>query len=72
MQTVRVFVKIISIPDEELFSETAVGCTASYFVKIIWCSRWFGPPFHLRKFPALFAVAEGWLLLNIEWFFVFF
>ena len=24
-----------SIPDEELFSETAVGCTASYFVKII-------------------------------------
>ena len=22
-------------PDEELFSETAVGCTASYFVKII-------------------------------------
>ena len=30
----------ISIPDEELFSETAVGCTASYFVKILWCSRW--------------------------------
>ena len=29
------------IPDEELLSETAVGCTASYFVKIIWCSRWF-------------------------------
>ena len=26
------FVKIISIPDEELLSETAVGCTASYFV----------------------------------------
>ena len=25
-------VKIISIPDEELFSETYVGCTASYFV----------------------------------------
>ena len=23
---------IISIPDEELFSETYVGCTASYFV----------------------------------------
>ena len=33
MTTLRVFfVKIISIPDEELFSETAVGCTASYFV----------------------------------------
>ena len=26
---------LILIPDEELFSETAVGCTASYFVKII-------------------------------------
>ena len=26
------FVKTISIPDEELFSKTAVGCTASYFV----------------------------------------
>ena len=29
------FVKIISIPDEELFSGTYVGCTASYFVKMI-------------------------------------
>ena len=29
-------VKIISIPDEELFSEAYVGCTASYFVKIIY------------------------------------
>ena len=38
------FVLIISIPDEELFSETAVGCTASYFVKIIWCFRWFCNP----------------------------
>ena len=26
---VRVFVEIISIPDEELLSETGVGCTAS-------------------------------------------
>ena len=26
------FVKIISIPDEESFSETHVGCTASYYV----------------------------------------
>ena len=25
-------VKLISIPDEELFSETYVGCTALYFV----------------------------------------
>ena len=28
MTVLTVFVKIISIPDEELFSETAVGCTA--------------------------------------------
>ena len=28
----------------QLFSETAVGCTASYFVKIIWCSCWFCNP----------------------------
>ena len=27
-----VFVKSISIPDEELLSEPYVGCTASYFV----------------------------------------
>ena len=33
MMTVSfVFVKTISIPDEELFSETYVGCTTSYFV----------------------------------------
>ena len=28
-------VKIISISDEKFFSETFVGCTASYFVKIM-------------------------------------
>ena len=32
MTTISFFVKIMSIPDEELFSETYVGCTASYFV----------------------------------------
>ena len=32
MTTVRVFVKIISIPEEDLFSEMAIGHTASYFV----------------------------------------
>ena len=31
MTTFSIFVKI-SIPDEELFSETHVECTASYFV----------------------------------------
>ena len=32
MHTVGTFIKIISIPDEEYFCETTVGCTASYFV----------------------------------------
>ena len=58
-------------PDEELFSQTVVGCTASYFVKIIWCSRWFCNPPILRVCIALFAVAEGWLLLDIGWFILF-
>ena len=46
IQTVRFIVWIISILDEELFYETPVRCTASCFVKIIWCSRWFckAPP----------------------------
>ena len=35
IQTVRVIVKLNSIHDEELFSEIAVGCTTSHFVKII-------------------------------------
>ena len=57
IQTVWLIVKIISIPDEELFSETAVGCTVSYFVKIIWCSCWFCNP------PPLFW---GWILLILR------
>ena len=32
MTTANFFVKIISIHDKELISETYVGCTASYFV----------------------------------------
>ena len=32
MTIVGVFDKIISIPNEELLSETAIGCTTSYFV----------------------------------------
>ena len=72
IQTVWLIVKIISIPDEELFSEKAVGCTASYFVKIIWCSCWFCYPLPiLRLNIAYFAVAEGWLLLDIGWFVLF-
>ena len=56
-----------------LFSETAVGCTASYFVKIVWCSCWFcNPPLILRLYIAYFAVAKGWLLLDIGWFVLYF
>ena len=36
----------ISIPDEEIIfrNGSPVGCTASYFVKIIWCPHWFCNP----------------------------
>ena len=56
----------LNIP-EEFFFETTVGCTASYFVKIIWRSD--TPIF--RQCIASFAVAEGWLLLHIGWFVLF-
>ena len=47
MTTVSFFVKIISIPDEELFSETYVRCTAFSLSK---CSLWFcNPPSLLRQ-----------------------
>ena len=56
IQTVWLIVQIISIPDEDLFSETAVGCTASYVVKIIWCSCWFcTPPPYLEAEYCLFC-----------------
>ena len=43
-----------------------------YFVKIIWCSCWLcTPPPILRLNIAYFAVAEGWLLLDIGWFVLF-
>ena len=41
-------------------------------IYIIVCSRWFyslSP--HLRQFIALYAVAKGWLLLDIGWFVLF-
>ena len=41
IETVWTTIKIVNIPNEEQFFETAVGCNASYFVKIIWCSSWF-------------------------------
>ena len=73
MTIFRDFVKIISIPDEELFSKTAVGCTAPHLILIIWCSHWFcTPSSHLRQCIALYTVAEGWLLLDIGWFVLLF
>ena len=38
---------------------------------ILWCPRWFYTPF-LRQCLVLFAVAKGWLLLDIGWFVLFF
>ena len=67
----------ISISDEEWFSETYVGRTASYFVEIIWCKLYdvpvgfVTPPPHLRQCIAMFAVAEGRLLLDIGRFVLF-
>ena len=41
--------------------------------QILGWSRWFCyPPPLLRQCNALFAVAEGWLLLDIGWFSLFF
>ena len=48
------------------FPKTADGCTASFFVKMLRCSRWLINPLpQLRQYIALFAIAEGWLLLDI-------
>ena len=44
LDSLWVFVLFISISDEELFSETTVGCTASLLVQIILYSRWFCIP----------------------------
>ena len=59
-QTVRYIFLLISFPDEELFFGTAVGCTAPYFVKIIYDIPvgFVPPPPILRLYIALFAVAE--------------
>ena len=73
IDTVWVFIKILSIPDEEWFSEMAVGCTATYFIKIFKdISVGFVTPPSFEAVYSLFAVAEGWLLLDIRWFVLFF
>ena len=48
------------------FFRTTVRCTASYFVKIMWCSLCFVTPPHLRLCIALFAIVEGWLLVRVS------
>ena len=50
------------------FSEKAVRCNASYFVKIIWCSRWFCNPLF---FNVVYCFICGWLLLDFGWFVLF-
>ena len=59
IQTVRFIVQIISIPEEELFSETTL--TKSYDIPVGFVHH----PVISRLCNALFAVAEGWLLLDI-------
>ena len=63
MTIVIVFVKIISIPDGEVFSETTPFHTLSklYDVPVGFVA----PPPHSRQCIALYAVAEGWLLLDV-------
>ena len=48
----------ITLEISELFSETYVGCTASYFVKIIRCSRWFCPPPFFRGSVLLYLRSQ--------------
>ena len=70
-----IFVKICSIIHEEIFSGTALRCTASYlFCKLYDVSVGFNPrpppPSHKKRI-ALFLAAEGVQLGDFGWF-VFF
>ena len=40
IQTVWTYIKIISVPGDESYPKTAVGCTASYIVKNYIRPRW--------------------------------
>ena len=66
MKIVRVFVEISSNPDEKLFSETAVGETIHTLFKLYGFPVGFLAFTFLKQCIALYAVAEGWLLLDIE------
>ena len=56
--------------DEELFFETSVRCAPHHTLSKLYDMPvgFVTSPPHLRQCLALFAVAEGWLLLNIIWF----
>ena len=71
MTTVSVFVKIIGILDEELFSETDVGCTAPYILSALYDVPVGVAPLLLKHCIAIFAVAKGWLLFDIGWIVLF-
>ena len=63
-QLLGFLVKIISIPDKELFAGGNVGCIAAYFVNYLMFPVGVvaPPPPHFKQCFDLFAVAEGWLL----------
>ena len=56
---------MINIPDKDQFSETAVGRTTLFFVKIVNSSSLF------EKCLAVFAKAKVWLLFDTVWFALF-
>ena len=71
IQVVLEFVKIISILDEELFSEAPSGAPLHTLSKWYDVSVGFvGPLPHLRQCIALFAIAEERLLRDIDFFFL--
>ena len=79
IQTDWFIVKIIGIPDEELFFEMTVRCTASYFVKFILYSYRFCHPSPLLKNVYCFicgrrrvAVAKYRMICRVLLIFVFF
>ena len=63
INTVWAFIVIVSIPDENNFPERPSD--APLHCQNFKVFRWFGN-LHLRQCIALFAVMEGWLLLDIR------
>ena len=61
---------ILSISNEEQFFQTTVGCTASYFVKII-CRRWFCTPYSFVTVSCFVGCPQKLVLLDV-WCFILF